>query len=971
MEVRYGKLAAALLAVVVITLARSAFSNDIPPSPDGLAWLEDYQTEGDSLVTVVIFMEDEAARDDLSMMTRRTGLSRSSRITGVLRRLQSFKAQGSERVEEFVGRVSKTEVIRHWIVPAYTATISSTDIHLLSQFEGVKLIVPDVPLIAVEPVDVSASPSLSTTVSSQLELLRVPQLWALGLTGAGRLVASFDTGVEQPHPALAPKWRGNHADLSASWFSPIQPNILPYDNAGHGTHTMGIIVGSTVADTFGVAPGAEWITAGVVDQGRSLSATVSDIIQAFQWALNPDGDEGTTNDVPDVILNSWGIPAGIFSPCDQTFSTVIDNVEAAGILAVFAAGNEGPAPQSLRDPADRASGPLNTFSVGAVSNSKIIADFSSRGPSRCDANQKKPEVVAPGISVRSSSKDGTYTVMSGTSMAAPYVAGLALLARQYNPDATVDEIKSALIQSAEDLGPAGEDNAYGYGLVDAVRMLENLPRSSLYHFAVSGTIISGDGVACPGEGFDFQVVLTNASANVESLTGILKADDGGPVSITSDHAEFFFGDGGTTAINYAPFQLTFASTALHGQEITLNLYLADSTGGVLDTLELGLTVGYAPPGSIGEHASGDISFTVSDFGQFGFAPGSIYNLAGNGFRYAGSSNLLYEAGLIVGRNYLQLSSSIRDLTGELRPSDFTPIQGLSAGLLDSEQAFHRHARFVDSYSEIPIPVTIDQHTVDFAGVDGEAAVIFQYHVINNTLEKLTGLSFGFLADFDLSDTADQVVYDDQMKLIYQCGGGASVVGLVALGNVNSFSLLDNNSGKIGFSSVELYELISQSTNDVDTSLRGDLMFVASSGAVTLTALDSIEVAFALVAGDNVAGLYRNAWLARDKYDIVTSIEESAGGLPGTFVLGQNYPNPFNPTTSITFSILSGAEVNLEVFNVLGQRVRQLRDGYLSAGSHTVKWDARSDAGDGVASGVYLYRLTVDGVSRSRKMLLLR
>ena len=117
-------------------------------------------------------------------------------------------------------------------------------------------------------------------------------------------------------------------------------------------------------------------------------------------------DANTTSDVPDVILNSWGVPRGLFIPCSQTFWEVIDNVEAAGIVTVFAAGNEGPNPQTMRDPADRAATPLNSFSVGAVDNNKVIGDFSSRGPSSCDTTQIKPEVVAPGVLVRSSSKDG-------------------------------------------------------------------------------------------------------------------------------------------------------------------------------------------------------------------------------------------------------------------------------------------------------------------------------------------------------------------------------------------------------------------------------------------------------------------------------------------------------------------------------------------------------------------------------------
>lgn len=308
------------------------------------------------------------------------------------------------------------------------------------------------------------------TKGDPLKLLNVPYLWNKGYNGKGRLVCSFDTGVEKDHPALSSKWRGNHAPASSAWFSNATTNTIPIDRSGHGTHTMGIMVGASVTDTFGVAPGAEWITAGVIDQGRSLSATISDILQAFEWTLNPDGDTSTTDDVPDVISNSWGIRKGLFAPCDETFNVVIDNVEAAGIVVVFAAGNEGPGTRTLRSPADRASTPINCFAVGAVDNSKTIWYKSSRGPSSCN-REIKPEVVAPGVCIWSLYKGGGYEYMSGTSMAVPYIAGLAVLYRQYDPDASVEVIKNAIINSCTDLGSPGEDNTYGYGLPDASRLL--------------------------------------------------------------------------------------------------------------------------------------------------------------------------------------------------------------------------------------------------------------------------------------------------------------------------------------------------------------------------------------------------------------------------------------------------------------------------------------------------------------------
>ena len=106
-------------------------------------------------------------------------------------------------------------------------------------------------------------------------------------------------------------------------------------------------------------------------------------------------------------------------------------------------------------------------------------------------------------------------------------------------------------------------------------------------------------------------------------------------------------------------------------------------------------------------------------------------------------------------------------------------------------------------------------------------------------------------------------------------------------------------------------------------------------------------------------------------DSVTTKESTGSNLPATVELSQNYPNPFNPTTTISFSLPEAGTVRIEVFNVLGQRVRTLLDGELAAGLHSVVWDGRADNGFAVSSGVYFYRLSTGDVRQSRKMLLLK
>jgi hypothetical protein len=208
--------------------------------------------------------------------------------------------------------------------------------------------------------------------------------------------------------------------------------------------------------------------------------------ECFQWFAAPTDGNGMNPDptkAPDVINNSWGCPA--FEGCSaDTLQTVIENVRAAGIVVVASAGNDGPSCGTVRDPP-----PLYdaSFSVGATDSTDTIASFSSRGPVTVDgSNRRKPDVVAPGLSVRSAWPGGTYATASGTSMAGPHVAGLVALLLDARPDlrGRVDEIEAILERSAvprtpgqscggDVIGVSVPNHVYGHGRVDALDMLQH------------------------------------------------------------------------------------------------------------------------------------------------------------------------------------------------------------------------------------------------------------------------------------------------------------------------------------------------------------------------------------------------------------------------------------------------------------------------------------------------------------------
>lgn len=310
------------------------------------------------------------------------------------------------------------------------------------------------------------------SVEPGLKIINAHLLWAQGITGQGRLVMDIDTGVYPNHPALNFKWRGNHVPSSQAWFDPAGTTV-PSDCDGHGSHTMGTMVGwsPTTGDTVGVAPDAEWIAAKTICSSPHTSNSVA----AFQWAIDPDGNPSTIDDMPDAINNSWYDP-DVSNECSGIYKTTLDAVEAAGIAVVFSAGNNGPGTSTITKPKNINTNNVNVMCTAAIDgasylggNTNPIASFSSRGPSVCGGTGSlliKPEVSAPGVSVRSSGTSTGYSVLSGTSMAAPHVAGAVALLKQFAPNLTGKQILEALYNTAVDLGAAGEDNNYGMGLID-------------------------------------------------------------------------------------------------------------------------------------------------------------------------------------------------------------------------------------------------------------------------------------------------------------------------------------------------------------------------------------------------------------------------------------------------------------------------------------------------------------------------
>lgn len=303
--------------------------------------------------------------------------------------------------------------------------------------------------------------------------IRVPEVWAtLGISGTGAVVAIMDTGVDMLHPALNGNYRGNlgHGlfDHTHSWFDAVNAGVYPYDDYGHGTHVAGTAVGS---GSIGVAPGAQWISVKVLSsQGYGYDSWIH---AGFQWLLAPGGDPASA---PDVVNNSWSSTAS----SSTTFADDIALLQAAGILPLFAAGNNGPGAGSVGSPASNP----GVFAVGASDPDDEVASFSSRGPSPWE--EVKPLIVAPGVNVLSSVPGGVYAISNGTSMATPHVAGLVALLRSADPMLTVGQINDLITQTAIPLKLPLPNNDSGWGRIDAFAAVAAATHAGLITGNVAG-----------------------------------------------------------------------------------------------------------------------------------------------------------------------------------------------------------------------------------------------------------------------------------------------------------------------------------------------------------------------------------------------------------------------------------------------------------------------------------------------------
>lgn len=888
-------------------------------------------------VRVIIVMQDQVDVNGMRQAFKAVRASKEERHYHVVTALQQKAAQTQPAILEFLAQQKVTGEAQHyesmWIVNMVLATATKRTILELARRNDVGMIYEDGLLELDAPVDSAPASSSPGTAEPNLRAINAHRLWELGYTGQGTIVMNIDTGVNGAHPGLAARWRGNQPGVQwyHAWYDqkvPPSPVPVDYGSTKHGSHTMGIMAGldTATSDTFGVAFGALWIASPTIDVG--FSPHTSYTLRAFQWAADPDSNPSTANDVPDVISNSYQDPNVSSTQCNGAsgYWAAVDALEAIGTAVVWSAGNAGPGAQTITPPKNRITTNVNFFAVGNLNTSTappwVISSSSSRGPSSCDGQTIKPEVCAPGTSIRSSLAGNTYGLLSGTSMASPHVAGALAVLRSANPSYTCSDLKEILLNTAVDYGTPGEDNTYGMGLIDmwaafqqisvALPRIEGVVTSSLGDTLADVTVqnlTTGTRLQTNARGY-FRFVLPD--------TGVYRLRFQKLGFETRTDTVFAPEDSTTYTHNVTLVQLPAPNVSVTPTSYTLTLQQGDSVTRTLRVSNTGPT-------------SSQLAYRLSINGAIG---GLLEERIGT------NTSTFNGANLVRGNRYLATrrttlkeikSYHVINTPTEMRFAVYenTSPTGVFTRIYDGPPV--TSGTGTGFFSSGPINVQLDSGKYYLIGAGWQGTVTYY-----NTASSPTPVGFGTaLSGFTSSYPPPASISISSTTTAFYYGAIVTTSGkFVAVSNAQGDTL------EGGFGNDHTVTFTTRYLEPAGSPYTGDIVVTSNDTANAI-----VLVPFTV--------------------NILTGVDEPTG-VPRQFSLHQNYPNPFNPVTHIRFDLPEQAHVRLTVYDLLGREVKNLVDEVKQPGFYAVPFDAGS-----FASGVYYYRIVAGAYSATRAMLVLK
>jgi serine protease len=772
-----------------------------------------------------------------------------------------------------------------------------------------------------------------------LRQIKANQAWDVIRSSAEIVIAIVDSGSDMDHEDLRANFILPGKDLVGASYLSMQEDDDPdvkSDSTDHGVRVSGLA--SAVSDNgVGVSSVAFNAKLMIIKAGADNNATA--IYRGYE-GIKFAADNGAH-----IINCSWGGPAaGAYG------QDIINYAIAKGCLVIAAAGNEGSAEPEY--PAFYS----GVMAVTSVNNSDKRSTFANYG--------SHVSISAPGESFTTGNRNN-YTPARGTSFSAAIVSSAAALVKARFSQFNMEQVREQLRVTSDniDADNLGYSGLLGKGRLNVFRAVTETP-PSIRQQKVSLVDKSG-GAVPPGDTLRMFFDLRNFLSPVNGLTVKLSSDNP-HVQILDDRVVISALGTLQTQTMVGAFRVYIKPDIPDNQTIGFKLtYTSGTSYADSEEFSIQAALDYM---DINANA---ISSTISSNGRVGFSAPEATK--GQGFMYKGEQ-LLFESALLIGNSPSQVSNNARNDSGGADEHFIRKVR--VAKIDDSPGVFKAASEFDDSGSLSPLNLSVRQTQTAFAGAPDDKHIIVEYEIRNTGTNLLNGVYAGVLTDWDVDPSGRDVTRFEavnRLGLTHSRSGAGLYAGVKLLNAEYSSSyypmsdqiLGDPSQNGGGLTIREKFETLSSGvkvTSLGEASPDGlDVMFVSGYGPLTIPVNGSVKIAFAYLAGDNLADLQLTAQAAQRTYNARIRPDSLVPG--DVFTLEQNYPNPAVDQTVLGFSVPESGITSISIYTMGGKMVREIVNSSLPKGVYNVTLDL-SD----IESGIYLYRMVFDGKEKTLKMI---
>ena len=556
----------------------------------------------DEQLKVVVIMK---SKYDRAQLNRRVDyfVTRAERREFVVNELKEFAAASQYDLRHSLSEMERNGMVSSptvlWMANALYFDATKAAIQDLARRNDIGLIGYAIERNWIPDGEEATHASATREITPNVTQVHADQVWALGYTGEGVVVAVIDTGVNYNHVDVADHLWDGGAEFPHHGYDVKNGDNDPMDDQGHGSHCSGTVCGDgTGGSQTGMAPNATLMCVKCLDSSGNGGA--QSISEGIQWAV----EHGC-----DMFSMSLGIANSSISErtlLRHTCEAALD----AGVVAAIAAGNEGnsqymyPIPNNVRVPGscpppyiDEVQGEnpgdlTCSVCVGAVDYNDNAAYFTSRGPVTWQNTEFgdypynpgigliRPDVCAPGVDIKSLNyaTNSGYTTMSGTSMATPCVAGCIALMLSKDINLSPADVCRILEETAHPLAE-GKSNTYGFGRVDVFAAVEAIQLGAIKYsaYAINDPEGNNNHRLNPGESVLMDLTMENVTDEPVSNVSVVLSTDNAEVTITDNTVDFpnFAANETLTVENAFAFSIT--DNLIAGEQIKFNLEV--SVGG--------------------------------------------------------------------------------------------------------------------------------------------------------------------------------------------------------------------------------------------------------------------------------------------------------------------------------------------------------------------------------------------------------